>query len=76
MQNPSQISPIYNSACLFARASAHLKPAFLRYLSLVFSEILHNDTHPKLKKNGRNVFLKLEFSLRWTIKVDQKRFLK
>ena len=39
-----------------ACVSPSVRPAFLRNLSLVFSEILHNDTHPELKKNGRNVF--------------------
>ena len=65
MQNPSQISPIYKFMLAYSLASVRLKPAFLRYLSLVFSEILHNVTHPESKKNGGNVFLKLEFSLRW-----------
>ena len=61
MQNHYQIS-----TCLFFRAPVRLKPGFFRKLSLVFSEIFHNDAHPELKRNGRKVFLNLEFSLRWT----------
>ena len=53
MQNPSQISSIYNS-CL------PIRPC------VCASETNVSQKPFRIKENGRNVFLKLEFSLRWT----------